>query len=262
MAPNQTTNSRESGVPITDQQGQMEAAHPPSASDQQSGQHGSAQSQMGGGAGGRSTSTQSSQDAGPQAGQYGQFQSERRAPELQSGQVDRMAEQRAGKTQSSDRGLSRAYARDPLTMLHQMSEEMDNLFSSFFNVPYWNRARNALRAGRSELQQLWSPDIEMSEQDHRLRVCVDLPGIARENVNVGIKDGILTVQGERREERTEGDEKSGFRRSERRYGSFYRAVALPEGVDAEAAEASMKDGVLEVTFPIAEEKQAKRLQIR
>jgi HSP20 family protein len=72
------------------------------------------------------------------------------------------------------------------------------------------------------------------------------------------------IQGERREERTEGGgEQQGFRRSERRYGSFYRAIPLPDYVDAEKAEARMKDGVLNITLPITEaRRQARRLEIQ
>jgi HSP20 family protein len=69
------------------------------------------------------------------------------------------------------------------------------------------------------------------------------------------------VEGERREERTEGGEQQGFHRSERRYGSFYRSIPLPEGTEAEKAEARMKDGALEITVPVAQ-KQTRRLEIQ
>ena len=158
--------------------------------------------------------------------------------------------------QRGRRELAR-YGRDPFSIMQQMSDEMDELFDAFFY------GRPTVRRGRqSELQQLWSPEIEMKEEKDRLRISVDLPGISKDNVKVDIKDGMLTLQGERTEEHTEGSEKEGFHRSERRYGSFYRTVPLPEGANAEAAQANMKDGVLEISIPFAPRKQGKRLEIK
>jgi HSP20 family protein len=102
----------------------------------------------------------------------------------------------------------------------------------------------------------------MSEEGKQLRVCIDLPGISKDNVKIDVQDGALVIQGERREERTEGEDQQGFRRSERRYGSFYRTVPLPDYVDTQKAEARMKDGVLNITLPITENRQARRLEIQ
>jgi HSP20 family protein len=153
-------------------------------------------------------------------------------------------------------GLAR-YSRDPFSMMQRLSEEMDDLFESFFY------GRPVSHGGRhSHMPSLWAPEVEMSEEGNRLRVCVDLPGIPKDNVKVDIHEGVLTIQGERREERTEGGEQQGFRRSERRYGSFYRSIPLPEGAETEKAEAQMKDGVLQITLPMTPPKQAKRLEIK
>jgi HSP20 family molecular chaperone IbpA len=152
------------------------------------------------------------------------------------------------------RSLSRM-SRDPFAMMQRMSEEMDQLFDSFFyGRPLGRR--------QSQLQSLWAPEVEVCEEGNQLRVCVDLPGVAKENVKIDVTEGILTIQGERREERTEGGERQGFRRSERRYGSFYRSIPLPDGADAEQAQARMKEGVLEITIPTTPPKQAKRLEIK
>jgi HSP20 family protein len=154
----------------------------------------------------------------------------------------------SGVQQRGERSVAR-YGTDPFAMMQQLSEEMDQLFDSFFY-------------GQAQLQNLWAPEVEMSEEGNQLRICVDLPGISKDNVKVDIHEGMLTVQGERREERTEGGQQQGFRRSERRYGSFYRSIALPEAADAEQAQASMKDGVLEITIPLTPAKQARRLEIQ
>lgn len=154
------------------------------------------------------------------------------------------------------RGVAR-YGRDPFEMMQRLSDEMDELFESFFS------GRPAGRGGnRSQLQNLWAPAVEVCEEGNQLQVCVDLPGVSRDNVKVDIQEGMLTIQGERREERNEGGEQQGFRRSERRYGSFYRSIVLPEGVDGEQAQARMKDGVLEITLPMTPAKQPRRLEIK
>jgi HSP20 family protein len=150
-----------------------------------------------------------------------------------------------------------AYYRDPFAMLDQLSQEMDQLFDSFL---YGRPASR--RQQQSQLPQMWMPDVEITEQGGELRVCADLPGIPKDKVKVDIHDNMLTIQGERSEERQEGGGEQGYRRSERRYGSFYRAVALPEGVDAEHAQAQMKDGVLEITLPFTAQKKPKKLDIR
>jgi HSP20 family protein len=146
---------------------------------------------------------------------------------------------------------------DPFSLVQQLSNEMDELFESFFyGRPAVRRARQA------ELRNLWAPEIEVREEENQLRISVDLPGISKDNVKVDVQEGALTIQGERREERNEGDEKQGYRRSERRYGSFYRSIPLPEGADAENAQAQMKEGVLEIILPLAQRARGRRLEIK
>lgn len=189
-----------------------------------------------------------------QAGQGGALEGSRQsAGQRQEVEVGRGRD--AGQTERRQ-GIAR-YGRDPFSAMQRLSEEMDELFESFF----YGRP-GARGARQSQLQSLWAPEVEMTEEGSQLRVCVDLPGIPKDHVKVDIHEGVLTIQGERREERTEGGEQQGFRRSERRYGSFYRSIPLPEGVESEKAEAQMKDGVLQITLPMTPPKQAKRLEIK
>jgi HSP20 family protein len=147
--------------------------------------------------------------------------------------------------------------RDPFALMQRLSQEMDELFDSFF---YGRPAGRQTRDGG--LRSLWAPDVEVCEEQNQLRVLIDLPGVSRDNVKVDVHDEGITVQGERREERTEGGEQQGYRRSERRYGSFYRTIPLPEGAKTEEAKAQMKDGVLEVIVPIPERSRPRRLEIQ
>ena len=175
-----------------------------------------------------------------------------------SGQAGRELQQtpQGGAVQPRSRGGLTQYARDPFEMMQRLSEEMDEVFGSFFHGRPFARS-----SGQSQLRNVWAPEVEVSEEGNQLRICVDLPGVPRDNVKVELHDGMLTIHGERREERTEGGEQQGFRRSERRYGSFYRSIPLPEGADTENAEAHMKEGVLEVKVPVAT-KPTRRLEIQ
>jgi len=109
---------------------------------------------------------------------------------------------------------------------------------------------------------LWAPQVEMFERGNNLVVRADLPGLSREDVDVEVDDDALIIRGERRNELE--DDQEGYYRSERSYGSFYRAIPLPENVDPTSCQATFKDGVLEVTLPKPERSvaKAKRIEVR
>ena len=101
----------------------------------------------------------------------------------------------------------------------------------------------------------WSPTIDVFEKDNRFVTRVDLPGLKKEDVKVEVTESHLTISGERKREVEE--KKKDFYRSEREYGSFYRAVPLPEGVKVEDVKATFADGVLEVSVPLPVRAEAK-----
>lgn len=106
----------------------------------------------------------------------------------------------------------------------------------------------------------WMPELEMFTKDDLLHVRLDVPGMTKENVGIEVTDEHLVVRGERTQEKEE--KKEGFYKTERTYGSFYRMVPLPEGAKSDAATATMKDGVLEITMPIeAAAAKGRRLEI-
>jgi HSP20 family protein len=156
-----------------------------------------------------------------------------------------------------DRRIGR-YSRDPFELLDQLANEMDQFFSSPFSSPSLLRRRS----GSFNAPAMWAPDIDVREEGNQLRICADLPGISKDQVKVDVEDGMVTIQGERQEERTERSNDQRFRRVERRYGSFYRTIPLPDSADAEKAKASMKEGVLEITIPLAQKSQQRRLEVQ
>jgi len=156
-----------------------------------------------------------------------------------------------------DRNIGR-YSRDPFELLDQLTNEMDQLFSFPFPSPSFLRRRS----GSLNAPAMWAPEIDVREEGNQLKISVDLPGIPKEQVKVDVDDGMVTIQGERQEERTEGGNDQRFRRVERRYGSFYRTIPLPDGADAQQAKASMKEGVLEITIPLTQKSQQRRLEVQ
>jgi HSP20 family protein len=120
------------------------------------------------------------------------------------------------------------------------------------------------RGGQSGLQNwqqgLWSPQVEVRERDNNIVVRADLPGLSRDDIDIEVDDDALIIHGERHNDWE--DEQEGYYRSERSYGSFYRAIPLPEGVDPNACNATFKDGVLEVTLPKPQQAQSKGRKIQ
>jgi HSP20 family protein len=129
---------------------------------------------------------------------------------------------------------------DSFSLIRRMQREMNRVFS---------QAGLDLNGQGNGLQSTaWIPAIEISYRDGNLVVSAELPGLSEKDVKVEVNDDFLIIRGERRVERQEGD--GDVRRTERRYGEFYRAIALPEGADSEHTCAEFQNGVLHVTVPV------------
>jgi HSP20 family protein len=192
------------------------------------------------------------QGAGATGAQQGS-QQEAYSPgrEQQGGQLGR----RGGGMPSLFSGRS-----SPFEMLRRLDEDVDRLFQQV-----WGGGRNLMRGRGADVQQsVWMPQVEVCEEGGKLHVYSDLPGLKKEDVKLSIEGDQLIVQGERRSSREEGRQGSGFYHSERSYGSFYRSIPLPEGVDPQTVDASFKDGVLDVCFdaPRMAQQQTRQIEIR
>ena len=149
------------------------------------------------------------------------------------------------------------WKENPFTLMQRLSAEMDRMFGAFGK----GRLPN-VRFGRGG-EIGWSPEREVYERDNQLVVCVDLPGMKKDDIHVEITDDALVIQGERQHEFSSTQE--GYQRSERSYGSFYRTVPLPDGIDPEQMRASFQDGVLKVTVPLPQQQQkhqSRRIEIQ
>jgi len=153
----------------------------------------------------------------------------------------------------------------PFAMMRRISDEMDRLFENFgmgrSAFPALDQGNWTTAQGAHNAPSMWVPHVEVSEHEGKLTVQADLPGIKREDIDVQIEPDAIVIQGHREQERS-GNE-SGYYRSERSYGSFYRTIPLPEGTNTESASASFRDGVLRIELDAPREAQrGRKLEIR
>ena|SRR5687767_8115936 len=131
--------------------------------------------------------------------------------------------------------------------LASLRDEMDRLFDFA-----WPTRDSGLFSG-------WSPALDVHDEKDNLVVHVELPGMKKEEIDISLHDGALTVSGERKQEREQKEGES-FR-SERYFGKFQRSVTLPAAVDAKNVKASYKDGLLTIHLPKAEEAKPKQIAV-
>lgn len=136
---------------------------------------------------------------------------------------------------------------NPFHLFRRMSDEMEQFFDRAFGggyTPSRGASSPGLSSGSWAGLSAWAPRIEAFQRGDQFIVRAELPGLKRDDVRVNVTDDSLIIEGERRDEfeNTHGD----VYHTERSYGSFYREIALPVGTLSDNAEASFKDGVLEV----------------
>ena len=138
---------------------------------------------------------------------------------------------------------------DPARELDSLQSEFNRLFDTFLG----NGGRADVRARR------WVPAMDLVETEDSLVLKADLPGLSKDDVNIEVKDDVLTISGERRAEHEE--KADGYFRIERAFGGFSRSLTLPAGIDTDSINAEFTDGVLEVRIPKPEERKPHRVSI-
>ncbi len=130
-----------------------------------------------------------------------------------------------------------------------LQQEIDRLFDSFSrNLPSFTTAATTL------------PSMDVSENDKVIEITAELPGLEKEDVQLNIADNVLTIRGEKKNERE--DKNKDYQLIERSFGSFARSVELPAGVTAENISAEIAKGVLRVTVQKPAPKEFKRIEIK
>ena len=141
---------------------------------------------------------------------------------------------------------------EPLGVLRQFHDEVSRLFDEDYR---------GLTTGdqSSAATSHWAPAVDIKEETDRYVLRADVPGVDSKDIEITMENGLLTIKGERKHE--DKEEREGYKRVERVYGTFYRRFTLPDTADAEKVSASSKDGVLEVTIPKQEKVQPRRIKI-
>jgi HSP20 family protein len=148
--------------------------------------------------------------------------------------------------------------------MDRMSEEIDRWFDRATRAIGSSRSGSSSHGlfGSHAREGLWFPRVEAFQKGDVFIVRADLPGLKKEDLEVDLTDDAVTIRGERRDEHQE--QREGYWRSEREYGQFHRTIPLPEGVIAESAKATFRDGVLEISMQAAppEANRGRRLEVK
>jgi HSP20 family protein len=150
--------------------------------------------------------------------------------------------------------------------LFSLHREIDRLFDDFsrrFSMsPFGRRADWEPLAGLGSDQADLVPRVDVMETDDAVQITAELPGMSENDIDISLSDGVLTLKGEKKEEKEVEDK--GYYLSERRFGFFQRSFRLPEGIDEDRIEASFDKGVLKITLPKTQEatNQAKKISVK
>ena len=139
--------------------------------------------------------------------------------------------------------------------LTQFRNEVDKLFDNFFKDP-WARFPNGATGGAFSS---WIPSLDVNEDEKHVNVALEVPGLEPDNLDISVNGNMLTVQGEKHEEKE--DKGKDYYHAERRFGTFRRTVELPNNTDTDSIQADYKDGVLRITAKKEGDTNKKRIPI-
>ena len=147
-----------------------------------------------------------------------------------------------------DRGIAA-----PASPFMSLQREIDRLFDDFTrgfpSFPSFSDGKSAML-----------PSMDVTETDKEIEITAELPGLEEKDVQINVADNLLTIRGEKKAEKEEKDKD--YRLIERSYGSFERTLELPDGVNADAIQASIAKGVLKVTIPKPAPAQSKTINVK
>jgi HSP20 family protein len=137
-------------------------------------------------------------------------------------------------------------APDIYSNLHRLNRMMDEAFGAVGNG--------------GTLASAWTPSCDVFEDKENLKIVLELPGVAPEDVKISLENQVLTIQGEKKQVAEEQSER--WHRYERSYGSFERMFTLPSTVDADRIDAKVEHGLLTVTLPKAERSRPREITVK
>ena len=140
------------------------------------------------------------------------------------------------------KNLSVRKAHEPFYGIQkEINSVFDNFFDEFDLLP-------SRFGGYEDRFSAFTPKIDIKEGKKKIEISAELPGMDEKDIDVSLSDDALTIKGEKNQEIE--DKKDGYYRMERSYGSFYRTIPLPNGIDTDNVDAKFKKGVLQVTIPM------------
>ena len=134
----------------------------------------------------------------------------------------------------------------PFETLYGVRRQLDRIFDEF----------------STGLDETWPMPTDVVETQDELRFTIELPGLRPEDIDLTVENGVLTITGEKKMERREGESEDNYRLLERRYGRYTRSFRLPPTADSNRIQASFENGVLQVRLPRIEEAKPRRIQIQ
>jgi len=140
---------------------------------------------------------------------------------------------------------------NPWREMDTFSDRVNRIFGGTFFPIIGLSEESGLRSLR--------PVVDVYDQDEKIVIKAELPGIDKKDIHVDVKDGVMTLKGERSYENEVKEEK--YHCKERAFGKFHRSFTLPEGLDPGKIEADYKDGVLKIEIPKPEEKKPKEITV-
>jgi HSP20 family protein len=134
------------------------------------------------------------------------------------------------------------FRMNPFSLMRRMTEELDRALTE--------------STGREQGERTWSPAVDVTQREGNYMIRAEVPGVPPDAIKLEVMDDMIVIQGERKAEHEET--RGGIHVTERRYGSFYRAIPLPEGAKPDEARARYENGVLEITVPTEEQRSKPR----
>ena len=148
--------------------------------------------------------------------------------------------------------ITRYTVRNPVPSPWRELEEVTNRLARFFDESPLSTGTNG---------GTWIPAVNVAETNEELILTAELPGMKEDQISLELENNVLTISGEKAEERTEGEEERRYHLWERRYGSFQRSFTLPRTVKADEIRAVFENGVLEVHLPKVPEAKGRKIAI-
>jgi HSP20 family protein len=155
----------------------------------------------------------------------------------------------------SEGGSTMAIVRwDPFRELEEMSDRLNRMITRPGSAQSAGQAKEVMTVAD------WSPTVDISETEAEYAIKAELPEVKKEDVKVTVEDGVLTLQGERKQEKEEKGKK--YHRVERSYGRVVRSFTLPDSVDESKVKAEYADGVLHLHLPKSEKAKPKQIDVK